>query len=869
MNQTQLRHALSGRYAIERELGSGGMATVYLARDERHDRHVAIKVLHEDLGATLGPERFLAEIKTTARLQHPHILPLLDSGAAGGLLYYVMPFVEGETLRARLMRDTQLPIEDAVRIAREVADALGHAHGHGIVHRDIKPENILLQGGHALVADFGIALAVQHAGGTRLTQTGLSLGTPQYMSPEQAMGEKTVGPAADLYALGAVTYEMLTGEPPFTGATVQAIVAKVLSSEPARPTMLRKTVPLHVEAAVLKALAKIPADRFPGAAQFAEALTKPTAEGFVAPGSAHPGRSSAATKRSERWWPGIATAMLLLAIVSSVVAVRATRAAHLTMSLKQYDVVLPDSAPIALDGSTALAIAPGGEYVVYIARRGETNELWYRSLVDTIARPLPGTKGALYLALSPDGGSVAFIAENRVRLASLAGEAVRELGTVRRPEGITWRTNDRVLVGDSDLGLMEFDRLGGQSAQLDEGDCPSTWVVSERAVLCDNRLVDLEADSVISLTVAGSGRSTDSRIALSGRSSEMIDREHVIYSAPDGSVIGARWSPETGIVRQRTVIHSGIRVEGVYGYRQAAISTSGALAYVPGSFNGSGHFVRNDGTRPTQLPIEPMTAAQFDVSPDGRRLAVVKVAVDGNELWVHDMLTGEGFQWARAAVLADPRWSPDSRRIVVGTLDPPGPPATIVISQERVGAPDTLHGVVVNPSHWFNERRILASTDPNAVPQLVWVELTDTGTVRADTVRSTRAEQRGVVSPDGRLFAYVAADEIAVEVVGGGGRSIVGRGIDPLWLDARTLVIRAGLGVWSRVRLNAEASPTSRPQRWFSDPRFVDTNLRSNAITPSGELVYVQGSGRTTSSFIRVVPKWADQVRAAVASAER
>src|SRR5215212_1011104 len=237
-----LTDALADRYRIERELGAGGMATVYLAHDLKHDRDVAIKVLHEDLGATLGPERFLAEIKTTARLQHPHILPLLDSGEANGLLFYVMPFVAGETLRERLTRDTQLSIDDAVRIAREVADALGAAHALGVVHRDIKPENILLQGGHALVADFGIALAVQQAGGQRMTQTGLSLGTPQYMSPEQAMGDKTIDARSDLYALGAVTYEMLTGEAPFTGPTVQAIVAKVLTERPTAPRAIRDTV---------------------------------------------------------------------------------------------------------------------------------------------------------------------------------------------------------------------------------------------------------------------------------------------------------------------------------------------------------------------------------------------------------------------------------------------------------------------------------------------------------------------------------------------------------------------------------------------------------------------------------------------------
>jgi len=237
------------------------MATVYLAHDIKHVRDLAIKVLHPDLGAALGGERFLTEIRTTARLQHPHILPLLDSGEADGLLYYVMPLVTGETLRARLERERQLPIADAVRIAREVASALDYAHRQNVIHRDIKPENILLHDGQAIVADFGIALAVQSAGGQRMTQTGLSLGTPQYMSPEQAMGERTIDARSDVYALGAVLYEMLAGDAPFTGGSVQAIVAKVLSERPTAPHTLRDTVPTHVEQAVFTALAKLPADR--------------------------------------------------------------------------------------------------------------------------------------------------------------------------------------------------------------------------------------------------------------------------------------------------------------------------------------------------------------------------------------------------------------------------------------------------------------------------------------------------------------------------------------------------------------------------------------------------------------------------------
>lgn len=267
----RLTAALAGRYRIGRELGAGGMATVWLAHDLKHDREVAVKVLHPQLAAVLGSDRFLKEIKTTAHLQHPHILSLHDSGDADGLLFYVMPFVDGESLRHRLGREPQLPIDDAVRITSEVAGALDYAHRHGVIHRDIKPENILLHDGSALVADFGIALA-EATGETRLTETGMSLGTPPYMSPEQALGDRQLDARSDIYAVGAMMYEMLTGAPPFTGPSAQAIVAKVITEKPVPPSRLRREVPSHVEDAVLTALQKKPDDRFATAAAFQVAL---------------------------------------------------------------------------------------------------------------------------------------------------------------------------------------------------------------------------------------------------------------------------------------------------------------------------------------------------------------------------------------------------------------------------------------------------------------------------------------------------------------------------------------------------------------------------------------------------------------------
>ncbi len=294
----RLTSALADRYRLEREIGQGGMATVYLAEDLKHGRRVAIKVLHPELSAVLGGERFLGEIKVTANLQHPHILGLIDSGEADGLLYYVMPYVTGESLRARLQRERQLPVEDALRIAREVASALDYAHRQGVVHRDIKPENILLQDGAALVADFGIALAVHQAGGNRMTQTGMSLGTPAYMSPEQAMGEREIGPRSDVYALGAMAYEMLAGEPPFTGPNSQAIVAKVLTEQPpAAPSQAADGIP-GVEAAILTALQKLPADRWGSAKEFGDALAgAPTQRSGSVPTVVLPAAGAGAQRR--------------------------------------------------------------------------------------------------------------------------------------------------------------------------------------------------------------------------------------------------------------------------------------------------------------------------------------------------------------------------------------------------------------------------------------------------------------------------------------------------------------------------------------------------------------------------------------------
>src|SRR6266581_1647252 len=304
----RVRASLAGRYTIERELGAGGMATVYLARDLKHDRVVALKVLRPDLAAVLGAERFLQEIRISAKLDHPHILTLIDSGESDGLLWYVVPLVRGESLRQKLQRENQLQLDEALVITKQVAGALEYAHQHGVIHRDLKPENILLHEGEAMLADFGIALAVKEAGGNRLTETGLSLGTPQYMSPEQATGDRQLDARSDIYSLGAVLYEMLAGEPPFSGATTQAVIAKLLTERPTGLRVIRSGVPTGVDQAVARALEKTRADRFGSAAEFVEALSS----------SPSAGRTT--------WWRRLNRRVVAAAVVMAALGVAVTLA---------------------------------------------------------------------------------------------------------------------------------------------------------------------------------------------------------------------------------------------------------------------------------------------------------------------------------------------------------------------------------------------------------------------------------------------------------------------------------------------------------------------------------------------------------------
>ncbi len=558
-SSARLTTALADRYRIDRELGQGGMATVYLAHDLKHDREVAIKVLRPELAAVLGPERFLAEIKITARLDHPHILTLIDSGASDGFLYYVLPFVRGESLRDRLNRERQLGLEEALSITKQVASALDYAHRHGVIHRDIKPENILLYEGEAMLADFGIALAVKEAGGNRITETGISLGTPQYMSPEQATGKRELDARSDIYSLAAVLYEMIAGEPPHTGPTVQAVIAKLLTERPTRLRVVRDTVPEGIDTAVAKALSKVPADRFGSADAFVRALG-PAAGAARSPHTIHllfrPARLA------------IGGAVVLLAVLATWLVLRGERRQPQSTHIKRTQVTFTGNASLPalsrdggqvayvvhacatggcrygidvrdLTGGGARRMVDGAEWIGYLEWSSDRRFLLFAGIYESkygafLVPVLGGAPRFLtsgFASFTPTGDSVLLTESDRsdpkpwIWIVTLAGErrdsfqlqhlGGRLLGAMALP-GTRWIG---VLArGSTSPTTAERSSMPTARMSADSGHSPSirlSRVVSIRAVDC---LLRLRYCGVGHLRMdAGSWRYTQKTILRAGR----------------------------------------------------------------------------------------------------------------------------------------------------------------------------------------------------------------------------------------------------------------------------------------------------------------------------------------------------------------
>ena len=778
----RLAAALADRYRIERELGQGGMATVYLAQDVKHDRKVALKVLKPELAAVLGAERFVVEIKTTASLQHPHILPLFDSGRADGFLYYVMPYIEGETLRAKLDRETQLGIEEAVRITTQVADALDYAHRHGVIHRDIKPENILLHDGRPMVVDFGIALAVSAAAGGRITETGLSLGTPHYMSPEQATAEKDITARSDVYSLASVLYEMLTGQPPHLGGSAQQIIMKIIA-EPVQPvTTLRKSVPANVAAAVAKALEKLPADRFAGAGAFAEALSDRAFEIARTPDRENPARAAAA----RYVWPALFVASLALAWLGW------HRSAG-TGGVQRLHLALPEGHQMDVQGarSDPFDISPDGRRLIYQNQVGGSSQLVVRDMGSFESRVLGGTEGAGQPFFSPDGEWIAFFAAGSLHRVSVNGGSPIRISEAKGATfGGSWGPDGRILyVANGALYLV--DAAGSAPVQIpvnpvrqgtpaDTASIPVAPVnLRWPHILPDGKhgLVSVNAGTlVVNLDTH------DVRYVFSGFEAQYLPTGHLVFHAGEGRIRVVRFDLDHMEVTgpEIPVVDNVFRGPSTGVANFAVAANAGTLIYAQGSFNRELVLVDRNGRMET-VPAAARGYRFPAVSPDGRYVAVT-VEPRPNDLWIIDLVRGNAERQQTETHDGWGVWSPDGKRIafIWGVGAPMGwrmfPFSADPVPIRRAGSEP------IYPKAWTRDDRLLSHTGAD----IVTVSVRD-GTV--EKILATDAlETAPTLSPDGRWMAFVSDVSGASEVyvsrypepaerypVSAGG------GVDPAW----------------------------------------------------------------------------------------
>jgi serine/threonine-protein kinase len=663
--------SLPAPYTIVRELGHGGMATVYLAEDHKHGRQVAVKVLRPELAAVIGAERFVREVRTLAALQHPHILGLIDSGHVDGTAFYVMPFVEGESLRDRLVREKQLSVEVAVRLSKEIAGALDYAHRHGIIHRDIKPENILLHEGRALVADFGIALAVSQANPGRLTETGLSLGTPHYMSPEQAMGERDITARSDIYALGCVAYEMLAGQPPFTGATAQVIVAKVLTDRPASLRKVRERVPEPLEATILKALEKLPADRWSTASEFAGAMDEPRAVG---------------SPRAATWWRDPRT-LALIALVAALAGTTAWVAANRTRSVshRTMEFLLPRPSDLPTGAGfapRATGVLPDGSGLVYTAGLGDTSRLYLQRFdrlhPTLLAAMFPGISRGL--AVSPDGQWVAFLSRDaRIWKAPLTGGNPVPLGNLAVwlwDPRLAWGADDRIYWGSGYYGLQAVPAAGGDITPVTRPDTATgerghwgVWRLPNGRLLF--RLVTKQGGRMAILNASR----PPTVMTVPGNPVGYVEPGYLLYLGERGLEVVRFDLEKLRVTGAPALVFGGDSILGI------SVSSNGTAAIVHRLAPEQGRPVvwvdREGRARPTGIRE---TARIPRLSPDGRRLAF---ATEQDQVWVFDLATGGRGRLDDEPPNVQPVWTRDGRRLIYSA---PGDPWQMLKWQRADGS---------------------------------------------------------------------------------------------------------------------------------------------------------------------------------------
>jgi len=791
----RLNAALSGRYRVERRLGEGGMAMVYVADDLKHERKVALKVLKPELVAVVGAERFLAEIKTTANLQHPHILGLYDSGEADGMLFYVMPYVEGESLRDRLDREHQLPVDDAVRIATNVAEALDYAHRQGVIHRDIKPANILLQDGKPVVSDFGIALAVSAAGGERLTETGLSMGTPYYMSPEQASADREPTPASDVYSLGCVLYEMLVGDPPHTASSAQAVLAKILTEDVRAPSESRRAIPPNVDAATRKALEKLPADRFAGAQSFAGALADPAFR--------HGGVEAAVGGGGGSWSRATTGFAVLSAALATVAVYSLLTSSDRPQPVTRFELTIEESVSTV----STLALSPDGSRLVYVgsAPNGRM-QLWQRFMDGLEPQPIEGSLGGSNPVFSADGASLAFMADGGIKTVSLSGgpaNTVVDHFLTNSYVSMDWGDDGMIYFNDGDLEIRRVPASGGAPELLPiTGE--NVHALPDGQGLIFRRGGQITASSTDGESPTPLFPGLMARYATSG---------HLVYVTEEQALHAVPFDPSSRRVTGPAVT----LVERVYvntgRTAQFTVSASGTLAYMPDP-GGAWELVKVARTGAVEV-IHPDAGTPFlslDVSPDETRIAV-SVGAERNRvgasaeqhIWIKHL---EGGQLTRltfeGSVNLRPAWAPDGQSIAF-ISNRGGGYDLWTTRADGVGSAELVADVEASlfSASWSADGEWLFTQGGSPGARDILAMRPGRDSVPLPLIADAFDERAPALSPDGRWLAYVSNESGGSDVFvrpfpnveAGRWQVSQGDGREPTWAhDGGELFYRARAG---------------------------------------------------------------------------
>lgn len=874
------------------------MATVFLAHDLKHARRVAIKVLKPQLAAAVGPERFLAEVQTTAQLTHPNVLPLHDSGDADGLLFYVMPYVEGESVRDRLDREGQLPVAEAVRIATGIAEALDYAHRQGVIHRDIKPANVLLQDGNPVLADFGIALAVLAGVDSRLTGSGLTIGTPHYMSPEQATGEQRLSNATDIYSLGCVLYEMLVGEPPFTGATNQAIVAQIVSGGAVSAAGKRPSVPTNVDAVIRRALERIPADRFTRAGDVAAALRDASFRPEPEVTGGHSGR--------ERFWKQVAVGLAGMAAVTSGLALwfatqgsvpESPAPVRFTVSIDEDWVYGDGDLGLRPEGDQ-LAISPDGETIVFAAAQAGMPRLFRLDLNDGEIRPTGDTEGGELPFFSPDGAWIGFAADGVLLRLPMGGGAAETIARAR-PSSATWGDDDHIVFVEAGI-VYRVPATGGEPVIIAErppdirGSC-RYWrephlLPGSRTVLLHGAATCLPEDAdIVALDVETGTRTTVLADAMNPR---FVHTGHLLFMRR-GALMAVRFDLETLETRGQPVVMVEDVMHAVYwrnssgetGSGQIALSRSGHLAYARG---GVAPALRRAAIRITAqgdtlpLPLDTADHIQFRASPDGQQIAFVTNRGPW-EVWIHELARGVTQRLAIDGYHAFPvAWSPDGRSIAFNIEG-----EVWTAPADGASAQEVLAG--------GGGRRRLQSWSPNG--DLAWLrpgETAESGEYQEDIwimseageeaplFESRANEAWATFSPDGRWIAYASnasgRNEVYVRSYPAPGpvtQVSSGGGVSPVWSpDGRRIVYVAvrDAGRYELMGVDIAAGDVlrpGRPQRVLETWDLLIEPVAGFDFLPDGSLVtaaYVEDRAafaeRSQAKEIHVVLNWIEELKA-------